>query len=172
MTLETQVQALTTATESLLQAVNTRKADLNAAQLASASSAADAANSASLATTNGATQVALAAQQVTAATTQATLATTKANLLGSVAAVTATGTVNIALTDAVYQLINPNGAARDVVLASLTAAEIGYTHSIKNTGTAGNYLTVKNAAGTQLGPLVANGYSLAVVWSGTAWEVL
>ena len=154
MTLETQVQALTTATESLLQAVNTRKADLDAAQTAAADAAA----------------VALAKSDI--ATTQATLATTKANLLGSVAAVTATGTVNIGIADAGYQLINPNGANRDVVLASLTAAEIGYTHSIKNTGTAGNYLTVKNAAGTQLGPLVANGYSLAVVWSGTAWEVL
>ena len=154
MTLETQVQALTLATESLLQTVNTRKADLDAAQTAAATSATTATVSAET------------------AAAQATLATTKANLLGSVAAVTATGTVNIGIADAGYQLINPNGAARDVVLASLTAAEIGYTHTIKNTGTAGNYLTVKNAAGTQIGPLVANGYSLAVVWSGTAWEVL
>ena len=128
MTLETQVQALTVATESLLQSVNTRKADLDAAQTAAADSANAASNSAVLAATNGAEQVALASQQAVTATTQASIATTKANLLGSVATVTATGTVNIALADAVYQLINPNGANRNVVLADLTAAEIGYSH--------------------------------------------
>lgn len=153
MTLETQVQALTLATESLLQAVNTRKADLDAAQTAAATSATTATVSAET------------------AATQATLATTKANLLGSVTSITATDTVTITATDATYLLINPNSANRDVVLADLTAAEVGYSHTIKNVGTA-NSLTIKNAAGVQLGPLVANGYSLAVVWSGTAWEVL
>ena len=147
MSLEQAVQELTQATESLLSEVNTRKLDLVDA-------------------------VDQADQAAQASTTQAGIATAKANLLGSVASTAATGTVMLTSESAVYQLINPNGAARDVVLPTLAAGDAGRSFAIKNTGTAGNYLTVKNAAGTQLGPLVANGYSMAVVWSGTAWEVL
>jgi len=86
--------------------------------------------------------------------------------------VTATGTVTLTAASAVYQLINPNGAARDVVLPTLTAGDSGRAFSIKNTGTAGNFLTVKNAAGVQVGPALGNGYALFVVWTGTAWEAL
>ena len=114
-----------------------------------------------------------AAEQAAAdAAGHATNAAQSAALLGSAAMVTATGTVAITDTSAVYQLIDPNGAARDVVLPTLAAGDAGRSFAVKNTGTAGNYLTVKIAAGTQLGPLVGNGYSMAVVWSGTAWEVL
>lgn len=147
MSLEQAVQSLTQTTENLLVEVNTRKLDLDAASSAAEESAISAAADASK-------------------------AQAAADLLGSVEIVTTTGTVTLTSASAVYQLINPNGANRDVVLADLTAAEIGYSHTLKNTGTAGNSLTVKNAAGTRLGPLVANGYSLAVVWTGAAWEVL
>lgn len=102
--------------------------------------------------------------------TDAATATAKAALLGSTATVTATGTIALTAESAVYQLINPNGAARDVTLPTLTAGDAGRAFVVKNTGSAGNALTVKIAAGTQIGPLIANGYASAYVWSGTGWE--
>ena len=114
-----------------------------------------------------------AAEQAAAdAAGHATNAAQSAALLGSAAMVTATGTVALTDTSAVYQLINPNGAARDVTLPTLTAGDAGRAFVVKNTGSAGNALTVKIAAGTQLGPLIANGYASAYVWSGTGWEAI
>lgn len=111
-------------------------------------------------------------QKVADATSQAEISTAKAALLGSTATVTATGTIALTAESAVYQLINPNGAARDVTLPTLTAGDAGRAFVVKNTGSAGNALTVKIAAGTQIGPLIANGYASAYVWSGTAWEAI
>ena len=106
------------------------------------------------------------------ATLKAGEAAQSAAALGGVSVVTATGTVTLTGGSTVYQFINPNGAARDVVLPALAAGDAGRAFSIKNTGAAGNVLTVKSAAGTQLGPLLANGYAMALVWSGSQWEVL
>lgn len=114
-----------------------------------------------------------AAEQAAAdAAGHATNAAQSAALLGSAAMVTATGTVALTDTSAVYQLIDPNGAARDVVLPALTAGDAGRSFAIKNTDTAGNFLTVKTAAGVQVGPALASGYTLFVLWTGTAWEAL
>lgn len=154
MTIESELVALTTQTSALLNAVNVSKVTLD-------QKVADATSQAEISTAK-ATEAALSAGE----------AASKANLLGSVASTAATGTVMLTSDSAVYQLIDPNGAARDVVLPTLAAGDAGRSFAVKNTGTAGNYLTVKIAAGTQLGPLVGNGYSMAVVWSGTAWEVL
>lgn len=153
-TLQQAVEQFTQSTEELLQAVNVRKLALDAAE------------------TTTTAQAGIATTQAGIATAQAGIATAKAALLGSTATVTATGTIALTAESAVYQLINPNGAARDVTLPTLTAGDAGRAFVVKNTGSAGNALTVKIAAGTQLGPLVGNGYSMAVVWSGTAWEVL
>ena len=147
MSLEQAVQSLTQTTENLLVEVNTRKLDLVSA-------------------VNQANQ---AAQTSTA---QASVAQAAAALLGSAEIVTATGTVTLTNASAVYQLINPNGASRDVILPSLTAGDDGRPFSIKNTGTAGSILTIKNQAGIQVGPFLANGYTLAVLWTGAAWEAL
>lgn len=86
--------------------------------------------------------------------------------------VTASATVALTTASGVYQLIDPNGAARDVTLPVLTAGDAGRAFSIKNTGTGGFNLTVKNASAVQVGPVVGNGYTLAVLWSGTSWEAL
>lgn len=99
-------------------------------------------------------------------------ATAKADLLGNAQTTTATGTVTLTSANAVYQFINPNGAARDVVLPNLTAPEDGRSFCIKNVGTAGNALTVKNAANAVIGFPVGNGFALTVIWTGTAWEAI
>ena len=135
-----------------------------AAELA-ASSASVSANAASL---GAETSTAKAVE----ASASAAMASTKAALLGSAAVVVAAGPIALAAESAVYQLINPNGAARDVTLPNLTAADAGRPFVVKNTGTAGNAITLKNAAAAVIGPLIANGYSSAVVWTGTGWEAI
>lgn len=125
-----------------------------AAELA-ASSASVSANAASL---GAETSTAKAVE----ASASAAMASTKAALLGSAAVVVAAGPIALAAESAVYQLINPNGAARDVTLPNLTAADAGRPFVVKNTGTAGNAITLKNAAAAVIGPLIANGYSSAV----------
>lgn len=146
-TLQQAVEQFTQSTEELLQAVNVRKLALDAAE-----------------TTTTA--------QAGIATAQAGIATAKAALLGSTATVTATGTVTLTSASAVYQLVNPNGAARDVTLPTLTAGDAGRAFVIKNTGSTGNFLTIKTSSGTQVGPALGNGYTLFVVWSGSVWEAL
>lgn len=91
--------------------------------------------------------------------------------LGGVAVVTATGIVTLTTASQVYQLINPNGASRDVVLPA-PGASAQAAFAVKNTGTAGNTLTLKTAGGAQVGVTLANGYTQLVVWSGAAWEAL
>lgn len=154
MTIESELVALTTQTSALLNAVNVSKVTLD-------QKVADATSQAEISTA-----------KATEASVSATTAAAKAALLGSTATVTATGTIALTAESAVYQLINPNGAARDVTLPTLTAGDAGRAFVIKNTGSAGNALTVKIAAGTQIGPLIANGYASAYVWSGTAWEAI
>lgn len=137
-----------------------------------AEQAATSATAAATAQTASEQAAANATTQAGIATTQATDATAKVNLLGSADMVTATGTVALTDTSAVYQLIDPNGAARDVVLPALTAGDAGRSFAIKNTNTAGNFLIVKTAAGVRVGPALASGYTLFVLWTGTAWEAL
>lgn len=154
MSLEQAVQDLTQTTENLLVEVNTRKLDL-----------VDAVNQA-----EQAAQTSIA--QSENATIKAGEAAQSASLLGGLSVVVASGTVTLTAASTVYQLINPNGAARDVVLPTLAAADAGRAFSVKNTGTVGNFLTVKNAAGVQVGPALGNGYAMALVWSGAQWEAL
>ncbi len=161
MSLEQAVQSLTQTTENLLVEVNTRKLDLVSAV-----------NQTNQAAQTSTTQASSAANSATAAANSATTATEKAALLGAASVVIATGTVTLSAASTVYQLVNPNGTARDVVLPTLTAGDSGRAFSIKNTGTAGNFLTVKNAAGVQVGPALGNGYAMALIWSGSSWEVL
>lgn len=85
---------------------------------------------------------------------------------------TASGNIALAKTDPIYQFINPNGANRDVTLPDVTGADTNLAFSVKNTGGAGNTLTLKNFAGTILGSAIPNGYTLSVVWEGTTWQVL
>ena len=91
--------------------------------------------------------------------------------LGGVAVVTATGAITLTTASAVYQLINPNSASRDVVLPA-PGASAQAAFAVKNTGTVGSTLTVKTAGGAQVGVVLANGYTQFVVWSGAAWEAL
>ena len=152
MSLEQAVQDLTQTTENLLVEVNTRKLDL-----------VNAVNQANQAAQTSTTQASNAANS-------ATIATEKAALLGTAAVVTATGTVTLTTVSAVYQLINPNGSARDVVLPALAAGDGGRAFLVKNIGTAGNFLTIKAASGVQVGPALGNGYAMSLVWSGSGWE--
>lgn len=141
MSLEQAVQQLLAAEaqttqqiEALVQAVNTRKVQLDTA----------------------------VADAQTAAT---------ASLYGGVTTTVAGGNITLGATDQFYQFISPNGANRDVNLPVLQPVDAGRAFSIKNTGTAGNFLTVK-FGGNRVGPTIGNGYSMFVVWSGTTWEVL
>ena len=164
------------ATATAKAALATTKANDAAASEAAAAGSALAASGSKDAAAGSATasanSAAASSSSATTATTQAGIATAKAALLGSTAIVTATGTIALTAESAVYQLINPNGAARDVTLPTLTAGDAGRAFVVKNTGSAGNALTVKIAAGTQIGPLIANGYASAYVWSGTGWEAI
>jgi len=118
------------------------------------------------------TQAGIATTQAGIATTQANQAAASANLLGSAQTVLATDTVALLSSSAVYQFINPNGANRTVSLPDLTVADDGRPFCIKNTGTA-NTLEVRNAANVLMSGLaVTSGFSLTVVWTGTAWEVI
>lgn len=159
MSLEQAVQDLTQTTENLLVEVNTRKLDL-----------VNAVNQANQAAQTSATQASAAQAAATIATEKAGIASEKAALLGTAAVVTATGTVTLTTVSAVYQLINPNGSARDVVLPALAAGDGGRAFLVKNIGTAGNFLTIKNASGVQVGPALGNGYAMSLVWSGSGWE--
>ena len=164
------------ATATAKAALATTKANDAAASEAAAAGSALAASGSKDAAAGSATasanSAAASSSSATTATTQAGIATAKAALLGSTATVTATGTIALTAESAVYQLINPNGAARDVTLPTLTAGDAGRAFVVKNTGSAGNALTVKIAAGTQIDPLIANGYASAYVWSGTGWEAI
>lgn len=141
----TQIEELTAATNALMAQINTSTATTAVAATTSSASAAAAAASAAAA--------AASAAQV-----------------GGVARVTAVGTVTLTVTSATYQFIDANGANRDVVLPAPTGGQV-CMFAIKNTGTA-NSLTVKTAAAVALDLPVTPGYTLAVVWGGSAWEVL
>lgn len=73
---------------------------------------------------------------------------------------------SIVATDKQNQVLDPNGATRDVTLyASPTAGDYFLFH---NKGTGGFNLDLKNNAGTRLTP-ISNGTSVAVLYSGTNW---
>lgn len=113
-----------------------------------------------------------AAEQAAAdAAGHATNAAQSAALLGSAAMVTATGTVALADASAVYQLIDPNGANRDVTLPALDSNHAGRSFVVKNAGSGAYSLAVKYGA-TQIGPSLMPGYSLSVLWTGSEWVAL
>ena len=97
-------------------------------------------------------------------------ATSAAAQVGGVQRTTASGTVTLAVSSPTYQFIDPNGANRDVILPT-PGAEQTCMFAVKHTGGA-NTLTVKTAAMGALDLPVMPGYPLALVWGGTAWEVL
>jgi len=97
-------------------------------------------------------------------------ATSAAAQVGGVQRTTASGTVTLTVSSPTYQFIDPNGANRDVVLPA-PGAEQTCMFAVKHTGGA-NSLTVKTAALVALDLPVMPGYTLALVWGGTAWEVL
>lgn len=83
---------------------------------------------------------------------------------------TLSGNKTIAATDPQYQFLNPNGANRDVTLPSATQ-EMFFV--IKNTGSAGNTLTVKDSGGTAVtGGTIANNVAMGFYYDGTAWQLL
>lgn len=96
-------------------------------------------------------------------------ATTAAASIGGANKQTLSGNLTLTALSPAYQMLNPDGANRDVTLEVPTLG--GRAYSVKNIGTA-NFLTVKNAGGTQLGPVIGAGYALTVVWSGTEWQVI
>lgn len=66
-----------------------------------------------------------------------------------------------------YQVLNPNGSNRDV---TLPAGITGMQFIIKNTGSAGEVLTVKNSGGTAIGNNISNTFAIAYVYDGSAWQ--
>lgn len=76
----------------------------------------------------------------------------------------------IAATDPQYHFLDPNGVDRDVTLPS------GVTDMlfiIKNTGTGGYVLTVKDSGGTAItGGAIANGIVMGFMYDGTAWQIV
>lgn len=73
---------------------------------------------------------------------------------------------SILTTDKQVQLLDPNGANRDVTLyASPTA---GDSFTFRNSGTGGFNLVLKNNAGTTL-VTIGNGVVVAVLYNGTNW---
>ena len=91
--------------------------------------------------------------------------------VGQVSVVTASGNITLTAASPTYQLINPNGAARNVTLPALSGTD-RVVFAVKNTGTGGFALNIKASGGTAVGVPIANGYSLTLVWAGTQWEVM
>lgn len=83
---------------------------------------------------------------------------------------TLSGNKTIAATDPQFQFLNPGGSARDVTLPSAATDMI---FVVKNTGTLGNNLTVKDSGGTAItGGVIANGISMGFCYDGTAWQTI
>lgn len=83
---------------------------------------------------------------------------------------TLSGNKTIAATDPQYQFLNPNGSNRDVTLPSATQ-EMFFV--IKNIGSAGNTLIVKDSGGTAVtGGTIANNVAMGFYYDGTAWQLL
>lgn len=69
-----------------------------------------------------------------------------------------------------YQFLNPNGSNRDV---TLPAAVTNLLFIIKNTGSAGNTLTVKDSGGTAIsGGTIANTVVMGFYYDGTSWQLV
>lgn len=75
----------------------------------------------------------------------------------------------LTIADKTYQFLNPNGSARDVTLPNTNS---NYSFVIKNTGTAGNALTVKDSAAATI-MTVYNGETFTFVQIGAnSWTTL
>lgn len=69
-----------------------------------------------------------------------------------------------------YQFLNPNGSNRDVTLPSATTNML---FIIKNTGSAGNTLTVKDSGGSAItGGTIANTVAMGFYYNGSSWQLI
>lgn len=69
-----------------------------------------------------------------------------------------------------YQFLNPNGSNRDVTLPSATTNMLFF---IKNTGSAGNTLTVKDSGGSAVtGGTIANTVIMGFYYNGSSWQLV
>jgi len=79
-------------------------------------------------------------------------------------------TKTLVATSPQYQFLNPNGSNRDV---TLPAAATNMLFIIKNTGSAGNTLTVKDSGGTAVsGGTIANTVTMGFYYNGSSWQLV
>jgi len=75
----------------------------------------------------------------------------------------------IASKDPQYQFLDPNGASRNV---TLPLAVVDMFFIIKNIGTSGYVLTVKDSSNiTITGGAIANGIAIGFYYDGSAWQI-
>lgn len=79
------------------------------------------------------------------------------------------GTLTLTDSDAQYQFLNPNGSNR---IVQLPTAVTNMLYIIKNTGTLGNTLLVRDAGAVQIGNLIANGLVVGYYYNGTVWSTV
>jgi hypothetical protein len=80
------------------------------------------------------------------------------------------GTKTLIATSAQYQFLNPNGANRDVTLPSPATNML---FIIKNTGSSGNTLVVKDSGGSAItGGTIANTVTMAFYYNGSSWQLV
>lgn len=73
-------------------------------------------------------------------------------------------------TSAIYQFLNPNGVNRDVTLPT---AATNMLFIIKNTGTGGYTLTVKDSGGSAVtGGTIANTVTIGFFYNGSSWQLV
>lgn len=163
MTIETEVAALTTATTSLLSAVNVSKATLDMAVTTATTQA-------SLATTNGQAQVNSAAAQVAIATTQAQAAAASANLAAA-NVVAQLATVKTQTEAARDQALAGLGAVDNSQTLALLAAGLQMAFDMSGQGIALSATAKESAAAAVVGveaALAGNAADLASLNAGVA----
>lgn len=80
------------------------------------------------------------------------------------------GASTLTATSAQYQFLDPNGANRDV---NLPTAATNMLYIIKNIGTGGYTLTVKDSGGSAItGGTIANNVAMGFYYDGTAWQLV
>lgn len=80
------------------------------------------------------------------------------------------GNKTLTTTSEQYQFLNPNGSNRDVILPT---AATDMLYFIKNTGSAGNTLIVKDSGGTAVtGGTIANTVIMGFFYNGSSWQLV
>jgi hypothetical protein len=80
------------------------------------------------------------------------------------------GNKTITATAPQYQFLDPNGSNRDV---TLPVAVSGMLFIVKNIGTGGYTLTVKDSGGSAItGGVIANSVVMGFMYDGTAWQLI